>query len=117
MDNNHILIQKCVASFNIAAKEFALDIIAPFQVNEDGLTHTAIAFLPCIGSEYGMIVSSIAPPDFNTCDFFVEYAKRHNMYISHINIESYSSFSKELFEEAFNDWGYYGNRTDPPRDP
>ena len=88
METHRMLFRKCVASFQRAATEFGVDITAPFRVAENGSTHTAIAFLPSLGSEHGMIVSSIAPPDFQASEFFVEYAARHNLYISHVNIES-----------------------------
>ncbi|MDT3740776.1 MAG: hypothetical protein RO257_14900 [Candidatus Kapabacteria bacterium] len=102
----HKEYKKVEENWYIAAKEFNFKIITPFKFNFKNKEKTIFALLPNFGSEKGMIIDLIYPPEFSTDIEIVEWANENSYFYSFINIESYLNYDKEVFNETLNDWGY-----------
>ncbi len=104
---NHKKYLKVEKNWLIAAKEFNFEIITPFKFINQHKEKTIFAFLPFIGSEKGMIIDLIYPPDFSTDIEIVKWANENGYFYSFINIEGYLNYDKKVFNETLKDWGYY----------
>ncbi len=61
-----------------------------------------------------MLVEAIFPPGFTSNARFVGDATSVGYYVSGINVESYSVFRPQHFQETLRDWGFYGPATARP---
>lgn len=98
---------KITENWLIAAKELNFEIITPFKFNTQNNEKVIFAFLPYIGSEKGMIIDLIYPPDFSTDIETIKWAKKNGCFYSFINAENYLNYDKEIFIENLIDWGNY----------
>jgi len=74
-----------------------------------------LGFLPDFGSERGMLISPIEAPKFSTDKRLSEAAKKKAMFVSFVNVDAYVTDADDaVFKEAFDDWGYYGERGNCP---
>ncbi len=105
------VITKIRENWLLASEEFAFKILTPYQILIDDKERNVFAFLPDYGSDNGMVIELIYPPEFNTDKEIIEWSRKNGCFFSFINAESYSEYEKALFGETLKDWKL------PPKPP
>ena len=104
-------------SFDLAAKFWSdeclalgVRITAPYTLKAGNEQFEYLAFLPDFGGWNGALVCPIvslsAPPEIR----MLQFAHDNGFFVSSINIRGYANRSapKKVFQNIFEDWGYYG---------
>ncbi len=94
----------------VASQNLQFEMIIPYKFNFKSKEKKAFAFLPNYGSENGMIVNLITPPQFQTDSEIIEWAKENNYFYSFLNIESYLEYDEDVITETLEDWGNFKNK-------
>lgn len=97
------------------ANELGFEIVVPYYLNYGDKSLECFAFLPQFGSNKGMIVDIITPPENETSSDIFDACKELGIYCSFINYDSYVSADRRVFCEALIDWGYFGIPKNKPR--
>jgi hypothetical protein len=97
-----------IAAWSVASERLGFRIVAPFDFNRDGASYKCVAYLPDFGGPTGMVLQAIFPPHFTVDKNLARDVKKAGYYMSFINADCYSKFDPHQFEDALNDWGFYG---------
>ncbi len=91
-----------------AADDLRIRVEAPFQFLAGAARYDCVAYLSDFGSENGMVLEGIFPPDFIRNDQFTGAATAAGYFVSHISADVCASYDARTFREALADWGYFG---------
>ncbi len=104
MKNEKKIITEIEENWFLASQRLSFEFICPYVFKFNNEEKRAFAFLPEYGSNNGMIVDLIFPPDFEIDQEIVEYAKTNGFYYSFINAQRYFDYDEDLFVETLRDW-------------
>ena len=103
-------IKTVASSWNKAAKELGICVVAPFVLKDkEGNPYHYAAFIPDFGSSNGALVIVADPPDLYVDPKVRSCAKDQGYWCSIVNSELYSVFDRIAFIETLDDWQYFGN--------
>lgn len=91
----------------LASKRLDFEVVCPFKLTFKGKEKVVFAFLPAYGSENGVIVDLITPPEFQTDPEIIEWAQEQGCYYSFLNVESLVNYDEDYFIRTLQDWGRY----------
>ena len=101
---NTDVIEKIRHQFVKASKEFNFTFISPYPLDEKNNLF-AFVFIDGYASKSGAIIDLIEPPKYEANQRIIEWCKKHDRWLSQINIEpllgEYDSF---YFQELLDDW-------------
>jgi hypothetical protein len=99
------LVNRLEEAWRTAGKELGFRVESPFVLNE---SKKCVARLPDFGGPGGMVIGAIFPPKYLPIESLHLEAATAGYYVSYVNAETYSAFEALQFQEALNDWGYFG---------
>ena len=105
MNDQHELIGRVVEAWRTAGRELNIRVEAPFLLNEE---HTCVARLPDFGGPGGMVIGAFFPRKYAAGQALELEAPALGYYVSFVNAELYAEFDSPRFQEALNDWGFFG---------
>lgn len=99
---------KVIEAWRIAGEKLGVTVMAPYDFIFGGRAHSCLAFLPHFGTEKGILVLGMSPPEFHTDKTIEAVAERTGVGCSILNVERYRQYDEEFFRETLCDWGYFG---------
>ena len=97
-----------VNAWQEASSELGFAFEGPYTLTIDDERFSVIGFLRDFGSPKGMILDTWISGFSTNTHSLHEAAKRAGIFCSCISAETYGQYSKNVFIEALNDWGYFG---------
>jgi len=91
-----------------AKKRLGIEVITPYKFELDGVSVTAIAYLPDFGSPKGALVFKISENPY------LNLAQSHGYFCSELNPEIYGCFNHQQFQETLDDWQWFSKSKKPP---
>ena len=98
--------ESAVATWQEAARELAVEVVAPYVFAVEGREHRCLAFVPHFSG--GIIVIGREPPNFRQDPQLNADAKRQGHRVSYVNLELYWKYDRELFTDTLMEWGFTG---------
>jgi hypothetical protein len=99
------LLDQLEEAWRAAGCELGISIDVPFFLNG---TERCVARLPDFGGPNGMLIGAIFRPKFAMSQSLQTLAAGSGYYVSIVNAEQYAAFDALKYQEALNDWGYFG---------
>jgi len=108
VNDNENWLRELQSAWARAGSELGFQVIAPFVFKGPTRNYQCDAYLPHFGSEKGMLIQGMLPPEFETDEALAADAKSAGVYISFVNAHLYARFDAEHFKDTLTDWGFFG---------
>lgn len=95
--------RRMVAAWHAAALDLEVEVLAPYEFSGFGV----VALVPSFGSLQGTLVVLLGV-DRKEEARIREEASAVGLFVSAINPQSYSHYSRVVFMDLLNDWGWFG---------
>ena len=97
-------IEKVRQQFVKASKEFNFTFISPYPLDEK-INLFAFGFIDGYASKNGAIIGLVEPPKYEADKNVVEWCKKHDRWLTQINIEPLlGEYDVFYFQELLDDW-------------
>jgi len=107
------MTQELADAWRVAAEDLGIDVIAPFLLLDELTQRSAscIALIKWFGSPSGTVVVARHSPS----EIAQSAAKARGMFVSMLDERSFAKYSRDLFVDTLNDWGWYGPEYGSPQ--
>jgi hypothetical protein len=106
--NDNTLDEPLIKAWRIAAQELGLDIVSPISIDTGNGEVNYPVLVKNFGGKNGTIIAR------HTLFMDNPMPKHTDFYFSAVNADTYSKYSREMFIDTLEDWGYYGDKTHKP---
>jgi hypothetical protein len=110
------MLERAAKTWREHCHRWGIRVDAPYAINVEGCLLSCIAFLPDFGGPSGMIIGVMNLPEISTDKRIQKWARERGLFCSFVNIRAFikDETDDEVFKEALEDWGYYGEHSSYP---
>ncbi len=109
MEKKKIPTPRMAAAWQKAASDLKITFVSPFPIEYKGRTIYCTGYLQDFGNPKGTVILGLYDSDVD-CDAINE----GGYYLSRLNPLVYEKYSRDVFMETLNDWGWFGNPNEAP---